>query len=323
MRLPEELCRGIERETAAVDAALLPRAAREISERYQKGGLSAAALRSPAHLAAYLATRLPATFAANRRVFREIAVRLPGFAPRSLLDLGAGPGTSMWAATETFPGLEKITLVEREAQLIAAGRRVAAESRHPAIAGAQWLQQDVLAKSAGEPHDLVVASYALAEISEKASTQFLRAAWEATIGVLAVIEPGTPAGFARVLAARSALLAWGAHLLAPCPHAQACPMAATGDWCHFAVRLERSAAHRRLKQGALGYEDEKFSYLVAGRAPADLPAARIVRHPVVRPGHIQLTLCTAQGLERRTVTKSQKETYRRARKAEWGSAWSD
>ena len=323
MRLPEELRRGIEREGAAVDARLLPRAARELSERYQKGELSAAALRSPAHLAAYLQTRLPATFAANRRVFAEIAERRPGFAPRSLLDLGAGPGTSMWAAAEVFPELERITLVERDAQMVAAGRRMAADSRHPAVAKAEWLHQDFLAKAASEPHDLVVISYTLGEIAAKAALQFLRAAWQASAGVLAVIEPGTPAGFARVLATRTALLDWGAHLLAPCPHAQECPMAAAGDWCHFAVRLERSAAHRRLKGGALGYEDEKFSYLVAGRAPVELPAARIVRHPLARPGHIQLMLCAVQGLERRTVTKSQKEAYRRARKAEWGSAWSD
>ncbi|HYX70102.1 MAG TPA: small ribosomal subunit Rsm22 family protein [Terriglobales bacterium] len=323
MRLPEELRQGIEREAAAVDPRLLPRAAREISERYRKGELSAAALRSPAHLAAYLQTRLPATFAANRRVFAEVAERLPGFAPHSLLDLGAGPGTSMWAAAEVFPGLEKITLVEREPQLVAAGRRVAAESRHPATRSAEWLRQDALASAASGPHDLVVASYTLAEISEKTAAQFMRTAWESSEELLVVIEPGTPAGFARVLAARTALLDWGAHLAAPCPHAQACPMAHAGDWCHFAVRLERSAAHRRLKQGALGYEDEKFSYLVASRAPAPLPAARVVRHPLARPGHIQFTLCAASGLQRRTVTKSQKEVYRRARKAEWGSPWSD
>jgi len=321
MRLPEELRRAIEREVAAVDARLLPRAARELSQRYQEGEPSA--LRSPAHLAAYLQTRLPATFAANRRVFEEVAARMPGLAPRSLLDLGAGPGTSMWAAAETFPGLEKITLVEREAPLVVAGRRVAAQSRHPAVVGAQWLQQDVLAKAAGEPHDLVVISYALAEISEKATAQFLRAAWDAAATLLVILEPGTPAGFARVLAARTALLDWGAHLVAPCPHAEACPMAEASDWCHFAVRLERSAAHRRLKQGALGYEDEKFSYLVAGRAPVELPAARVIRHPLIRPGHIQLTLCTASRLEQRTVTKSRKDVYRQARQAEWGAPWSD
>jgi ribosomal protein RSM22 (predicted rRNA methylase) len=50
-------------------------------------------------------------------------------------------------------------------------------------------------------------------------------------------------------------------------------------------------------------------------APA---SARIVRHPQKHSGHVRLTLCTPQGIETRTVTKSQKDQYRSARKAEWG-----
>jgi ribosomal protein RSM22 (predicted rRNA methylase) len=37
---------------------------------------------------------------------------------------------------------------------------------------------------------------------------------------------------------------------------------------------------------------------------------------------VQLRLCTETGLVQITVTKSQKESYRRARKAEWGDTWS-
>jgi ribosomal protein RSM22 (predicted rRNA methylase) len=51
------------------------------------------------------------------------------------------------------------------------------------------------------------------------------------------------------------------------------------------------------------------------------PAARIVRHPRKHSGHVQLTLCTAEGLKHPTITKSQKEEYKRARKAEWGDGW--
>jgi hypothetical protein len=41
--------------------------------------------------------------------------------------------------------------------------------------------------------------------------------WDAAQGVLALIEPGTPAGYQRILAARSQLIEAGAQILAPLP----------------------------------------------------------------------------------------------------------
>jgi hypothetical protein len=49
---------------------------------------------------AYALARLPGCYAACSRIFIELAARLPGFAPKSLLDFGAGPGTASWAAQE-------------------------------------------------------------------------------------------------------------------------------------------------------------------------------------------------------------------------------
>jgi ribosomal protein RSM22 (predicted rRNA methylase) len=85
--------------------------------------------------------------------------------------------------------------------------------------------------------------------------------------------------------------------------------------------VERSSEHRRLKGGTLGYEDEKFSYLAFSKTPVPHAKARTVRHPSVHGGHIQLTLCSPDGLLSRTITRSQKEKFRAARKAEWGDAW--
>src|SRR5262249_25705810 len=96
------------------------------------------------------------------------------------------------------------------------------------------------------PHDLVVASYVLGELSEADRAATVAALWERCAGALLRVEPGTPAGFARLRAARVALLAAGAHMLAPCPHEAACPIV-DPDWCHMAVRVERSRLHRQAK----------------------------------------------------------------------------
>jgi ribosomal protein RSM22 (predicted rRNA methylase) len=174
-----------------------------------------------------------------------------------------------------------------------------------------------------EKHDLVVISYTLGELPQPAAEAVLRKAWNCANKFLVVIEPGTRRGFAAINVARSTLIANAANIIAPCPHHFACPMAASGDWCHFAQRVERTSLHRQLKGGDLGYEDEKFSYLIAGKGD-DVPpmGARIVRHPRKHGGHVKLVLCTSEGqIENRTVTRSSKEAYKRARKAEWGDSW--
>src|SRR5262249_7046829 len=133
---------------------------------------------------------------------------------------------------------------------------------------------------------------------------------------------GTPRGFAGMNTARTTLISGGAEILAPCPHKHACPMAAAGDWCHFAQRVERTSRHRQLKGGELGYEDEKFSYLVATRQNPATTLPRILRHPGKHSGHIQLELCMPAGqIEHHTITRSSKEAYRLARRASWGDVW--
>jgi ribosomal protein RSM22 (predicted rRNA methylase) len=327
MRLPEELVAAVEEEAEKVDRAALARASNELTRRYKAANFPGPIIQSEAQRAAYLVTRLPATYAANWRVFSEISrLALHGQTEiASVLDLGAGPGTAVWAAAEAFPGLRHATLVESDEAWLKLGRRIASHSAHPFLRQAQWIRQDLRAPLACSAHDLVVISYALGELAPAAANALLLRAWELAAGFLAVIEPGTPRGFGVVLAARSALIAHaaGAGILAPCPHRDECPMAAAGDWCHFAQRVPRTSLHRRLKSGALGYEDEKFSYVVASRQNAMAASARIVRHPQKRSGHIQLTLCSRHGIEKRVISRSQGRDYRLARQAEWGEAWGE
>ncbi|HET9182223.1 MAG TPA: small ribosomal subunit Rsm22 family protein [Candidatus Angelobacter sp.] len=324
MRLPPYLTAALKELIPHTGSSPLAAASRQLTDRYKNAEFTAPALRSPADRSAYLAVRLPATFAANLYVFSELRLRAAQVEIASLLDLGAGPGTSLFAAGETFSCLRHATLLEADPQWIQFGKKLAAQSPLPAVREAHWLIDDLRNPGELHPHDVVVISYALGELAARDLNKVVRRAWGCAEKFLILIEPGTKRGFAAVNTARSLLIAQQAQILAPCPHHSVCPVSAAGDWCHFSQRLERSSEHRRIKGGSLGYEDEKFSYLIATRLELPPAQARIVRHPSIHSGHVQLELCTPSGvIAKKTITKSNKESYKRARQAEWGEEWNE
>lgn len=231
----------------------------------------------------------------------------PGWKPRSLLDVGAGPGVAAWAALEQWPSLAEVTLVEVEPEMLAAGRELLPDAR--------WAQGDV--GDARGPADLVLVSYVLGELPDPVAARL----WEESVDMIAFVEPGTPAGYRRILDARAAVIEAGGFTVAPCPHDLPCPLP-PNDWCHFAVRLPRSKLHRRAKGVELGYEDEKFSYAVLSREPVPRAAARIIRRPQVRSGHVILATCEPDGIHTRTVSRKQGLLYREAKGAAWGDTLS-
>lgn len=273
----------------------------KISEQYRKH--QSAQMQSRTDCLAYVAARFPATFAVIKRVLQEVSVPIESF-----LDVGAGPGTGAKAVQEMFGPLKTVTLLERNKHFIAYGKE---QQNHW-----KWIECDLEAKIEVEAHDLVLVSYAFGELSPKIWKEFITFLWTKTNKNIIFIEPGTPKGFSNISFVREHLLNLGAHLIAPCPHPGKCPIQGS-DWCHFSVRLPRTSEHRQVKQSILNYEDEKFSYLIASKEPGTQAPNRILRHPIKRPGHIQFTLCTEDGIKNLTVTKKQKDVYKRARKAEW------
>lgn len=311
MQLPPELRAGVEREAETIKPAVLASAAERLSLVYRQG--FGRRNISGTESVAYSLVRLPATYAAVASVLGEIAPL------RTLLDLGAGPGTAGWAAAECWPELQSITSVEREPALMSLGKSLASQARAETVRAGRWIAGD-LTTASYEPHDAVILSYSLGEIAEPLRFRIVEAAWGAALHALILIEPGTTAGFTAIRAARGRLIEMGGQIAAPCPHARACPIPA-GDWCHFAARVERTALHRRLKGAAMSYEDEKFSYVAACRGTVEPARARIVRRPVKDAGLIQLSLCAGEGLTEKQIRKRDGDRWRAARKSAWGGRW--
>ncbi len=319
MELPPPLRRAVDAALEGTPLPELARAAEALSRRYRAerrdGGLHLAD--EPA-VKAYLATRLPATYAAVRASLGAVAEARPELAPASLLDLGAGPGTGLWAAADCWPGLAEALLVEASPAMRAWGERLAAEAPVARIA---WRASDLLDGLPGaEPRDLVILAYVLDELAPEALVPLIDRLWTPSARLLVIVEPGTPAGWRRILAARERLLRRGARIAAPCPHAAACPLRAP-DWCHFSRRLPRSRLHRLAKAGAVPWEDEKFIYLAAAREAAPLPAARVIARPRLHKGHVELRLCRADGgIEERLFSRRDGAAYKLARRLDWGDA---
>ncbi len=299
------------------DVALTPvlrRAVAEQSQRYRS--ISAVPLASPGDVDAYLASRMPATMAAVGAAMRAVAQALPSLAPRIMLDVGTGTGSAPWAATAIWPSIAAITALDRSQPMLDRARRLAAASGVGALAGARWVRSDLRA-AAPDAADLVTATYLLGELPEALRLAVLDRLWAATAGVLVIVEPGSPEGFARVRAARTRLIAAGASVAAPCPHDAECPMP-DADWCHFGARLSRSRLHRRAKGVARPFEDEPYAYVAVTRQRVER-AARVLARPQVRAGIVGLRLCTVDGIRDRVVSRREGPAYREARHAGWGS----
>ncbi|MEN9894494.1 MAG: hypothetical protein RIR97_346, partial [Pseudomonadota bacterium] len=186
----------------------------------------------------------------------------------------------------------------------------------------EWVQSDIRRDiPTAIKADLVTLFYVLNELEEKQRLQVVEQLWNQCTGVFALVEPGTPEGWKRLMRHRDQLIALGGQVIAPCLHQLTCPVAEP-DWCHFSQRVSRSKAHRLAKQATVPYEDEKFAYLAVSRIEASPSFARVLARPLHGSGKSSLKLCQTDGrLSQVMLTKRDGQAYKSARKLEWGDLY--
>ena len=301
------------------DIKALDAAAGRVHSKYMGGARRP--LEGLAEHVAYAECRMPATFAAVLQAFSHLKHVIPEFSPASMLDLGAGPGTASLGAMLTFPTIQKSVGIERNSDFCLLSEKLFASI--PTVSASYHVMKKDLEQESAIPgtFDLVTSAYTMGELSEKAQDRWMAFA-KARSKVIMLVEPGTPAGWNCLMHCRDVLISLGAELLAPCTHNKQCPFTGSDAWCHEAVRLQRTALHRRLKDGQLGYEDEKFCYLAATfdhDLPRIVPPCRIVHAPRHRHGHTHVVLCTYRGMfEPTIISRKYRELYRLVREAKWG-----
>lgn len=316
MELPLALKSAVEEIVEGLPRMQLMSAARDTSERYRENsGRGGRLLTTDVEAAAYAAARMPATYAAVRTALEYSLARLGDMGPVTLMDVGAGTGAGSWAANDALD-IARVTCLERERAMRDMGS-VLMKSAGGALASAEWREFDLTSDAPVEHADVVLVSYVLNELAEADRLRAAAKLFEAADRLLLIVEPGTPLVWRQLMRLRRELVAQGAQIVAPCPHAGECPVAGD-DWCHFTCRVARSRLHKALKTGDAPYEDEKFTYLALSKVPVEPARGRVVRHPQIEPGRITLRICAREGIGDITVRKKDGALFKWARKCACG-----
>jgi len=270
----------------------------------------------------YVAVRMNPIYSVLHLIFSELRRDLiDNWQPKSVLDIGSGPGTALFAACSVWEGITRIVAVERQEMLISVARALVQQiQRGGDLAfpydNIGWECSSVISWTGREKADLAVASYMLGELSDSDILSCIDAVWARTARVLVVVEPGTMEGFARLGGVRRHLIQQGAHILAPCGGNWECQ----AQWCHFSTRVTRTRVHQSIKEATLGYEDEHYSYLVASREIRPFAGARIVGR--IRSNKFQtvVPVCTEGGAlcDLTFAKRSQPGKYKEAQRWHWG-----
>ena len=311
MDIPQELKDGIERISINQHSKIIEES-KTISKKYRENdGTGKKLVTKKTEALAYAISRMPATYGAVYSVLSQCLKKYKQNI-NTVLDVGAGTGAATWAINNLI-NTEKITCLEREDEM----RKIGSQLMNKYIKNVQWESFDLTQNEIQQKADLVITSYVINELTEADRQNAITEMWKATNGMLVIIEPGTPEGFSHILQAREILLEQGANIVAPCTHNNRCPID-KDDWCSFYVRVARNKLQKQAKNGELGFEDEKFSYIAFSKTSIQHKNAVILRHPQINSGYVKVKICNENGIEEKIYSKKDKEIYKKIRKMNAG-----
>lgn len=272
----------------------------------------------------YSLYRMPATSSVISKVLDGLLEEDCNFMANSVLDIGSGTGASLLSMNSILSNDCKVTLMEEQSAMISSSLKLQKLLKNDY--DEKWdidnLKGNFLEyKFEKENHfDLILSSYMVNELNESEINNFADKVDELSFKYLVIIVPGTPHHYRKLNTLRENLINKGMFIVSPCRFTGKCHLQ-VDNWCHFYRRVERSSLMRRIKDGELSYEDEKFSYLILTKEKAeDKSGIRILRHPEIRKGFIKISGCGRNGIKEYIFTKGKnKELYKKVKDCSWGS----
>ena len=252
----------------------------------------------------YAVYRLPATYSAFGEALKH-TLELYDQKIGSVIDVGAGSGSASIAVSHLLPNIKNYILLERNKYMMEIGKT---------LHNFDYINYDLSKDNLDIKADLVISNYVLNELDINSRINAINKMWNMTNKMMLIVEPGTPEGFSLIREIRDYLISIGAHVIAPCTHMGVC----LNTWCHFSTRVSRSKLHKDLKGGDAPYEDEKYCYIAFSKSMITPCKNRILRHPQINPGFVELEVCSKDGFKKIKYSKKDKELFKKARKSDAG-----
>lgn len=273
----------LERAAGRVDLKAVAAAVRTLSLGLTRDRELAGAryMDDPKLLGAYLLFYWPVSYAQGRQIFGELRSR-----PRSVLDLGSGPGPLAFAALDS--GAAEVTAADRSKPALELALKLAAEAGE-ALRTRAWDPQQSRELPEGD-FDVISMGHVLnelfgngpdaiprrAELCEQLLTRVKKN------GSLLIIEPALRDTSRALLQLRDVLVSRDYAVRAPCMFKGNCPaLDRSSDWCHADRSWQMPPVIEELARAAqLHKESLKMSYLLLapkGEAWPELPKGRLFR----------------------------------------------
>jgi ribosomal protein RSM22 (predicted rRNA methylase) len=275
----------------------------------------------------YLALRASSTYSQIYGALQSVRELNPNWKPESILDLGSGPGTAIWAAEELFPSLNNAIAVERDKNFINSGQEIAQSLNNIKV---EWQQTD-LSKSLPklyESFDLIIIANVLNEMDKDGLEKTVNFVKNHCNGIIIIIEPGTPYGYEVITAAENKLHNPQLTLIAPYIKNT---FIDSSD-VNFIQRIKRPDFQKRVRQTQRkkeldktkllppsDWEESKYYYIAYSKFKSELfPTKRLLDKPKQYKPFMEIKVLTKDGIKTEQILKRDKLNYRLAKKAKWG-----
>lgn len=325
IRLPDPITDSIENILKESNSNEWLKSAVALSLKYRvervKQGISY--IRDYSDVLGYLSLRVSSTYAQIYGSLASIKQINPSWKPVSLLDIGSGPGTAIWATEQLFPSITQISAVEKDPNFITVGKKILSNSSLKP----KWYPTNF---SFSVPHttekfDLVILANVLNEMDDNTRQKTIEFAYKHCQGILVVVEPGTPFGNESNNQTVTELSKYNPKLTAPFIENKYYP----SEDIVFSQRIIRPDFQKRVRQlqrkmdltdktkllPPSDWEDAKYSYIVFSKFPSEIqPQARLIKNPQLYKPFVELSLLTKDGIIQEKIFKKEKEKFKLAKK---------